>query len=391
MTTQNPISRFARPILSLSPLPTVTMTSLDLAEIASAAGAKHPPSSPINPLRGPNALQGNALAALMWVAYDLLLTMDREVRAPWSITKCMYLFLRYNSLAALAFYFMETLGTTPFLVMLNLPSDANSITISSTPCLKALKYALAGRSYIAATEILCVLVGEALILLRINALYGWERKWIVLTVFSFMCEAIVGIATTIVTLSGGASGLSGSTGILDCSSAATNVPDVNLGACTSLGVVCIYFAMILRKTHLLAAENAKSMWQILHAADLLPTIHVCLKDACAYFLIGTPYVPSSSSSSSSSSSFLHLSPSLSLSQLLTQITSDSWLISTYTVASTRIFLNLKDLNHRSDAGDATWSEFQQRASVLDFRGAVSVGSAGTGGEREMVQVAHGDV
>ncbi|KAJ6498107.1 hypothetical protein C8R47DRAFT_1112840 [Mycena vitilis] len=361
------------------------MTSLDLA------GAKHPPSSPVNPLRGPNALQGNALAALMWVAYDLVLTMDREIwsvwRAPWSVTKCMYLFLRYNSLAALAFYFMETLGTTPFMVMLNLPSDSpasnsnssHTSTISAAPCINALKYAIAGRSYIAATEILCVLVGEALILLRINALYGWERKWIVVTVFSFMCEAIVGIVTTIVTLSGGARGLSGSTGILDCSSAATNVPDVNLGGCTSLGVVCIYFAMILRKTHVLAAENAKSMWQILNAADLLPTIHVCLKDACAYFLIVL--------AAALLMNLILITAHLGYAQIGTP-----WLISTYTVASTRIFLNLKDLNHASDAGDATWSEFQ-RASVLDFRGAVSVGSVGAGGEREreMAQVSHGDV
>jgi hypothetical protein len=147
----------------------------------------------------------------------------------------------------------------------------------------------------------------------------------------------VGIVTTVVTLQGGSGALSGSTNILDCSSAAQDVPDVNIGTHTSFiycdirltrpsrnvvsfeisllsisndaiqvyfchrclcvsivpvwllfsefGVTGIYFAMIFRKAQDLAIENSKTMWQILWASDLLPTIHLCLKDACAYFLV----------------------------------------------------------------------------------------------------------
>jgi len=236
--------------------------------------------------------------------------------------------------------------------MLDLPPA--SMHIGPEPCMRTLKYLRGGRSYIAGTEIFCVLVGEALILLRINALYGWERKWIILTVFLFMCESIVGIVTTVVTLVGGRGGLAGSTKILDCSPDAANVPDVNIAMwCTSLAVTCIYFAMIFRKTQTLAAENSLSMWQILHASELLPTIHLCLKDACAYFSV----------------IFLVLLMNLVLITAhigFAQI-GTPYLIATYTVASTRIFLNLKDLSRRSSHyNSATWSEFE-RTSVLDFR------------------------
>ncbi|KAJ6569475.1 hypothetical protein B0H19DRAFT_1373628 [Mycena capillaripes] len=363
--------------------------SLDLA------GGRHgPPSSPVNPLAGPNALQGNAMAALVWVAYDLLLSLDREIvsvwKSPWSVTKCLYLFLRYNSLLALAFYFMETLGTTPFVVMLELPPETAGI--GAAPCLRSFKVIIGGRSYIAVTEILCVLVGEALILLRINALYGWERKWVVATVFLFVCEAIVGIVTTVVTLSGGSQGLSGSTRILDCLAGSNDVPDVNIGMwCTSLAVICIYFGMIFRKTQELANENSRSMWQILHASDLLPTIHICLKDACAYFSVGfsnsrppsgiassdpnptsgPPHEPRNDHRESgirtdwNPVSAFYLFIYFEVPRTQTRV--NRWLIATYTISSTRIFLNLKDLSLKaSQYNSATWSEFE-RTSVLDFR------------------------
>ncbi|KAJ7356594.1 hypothetical protein DFH08DRAFT_953931 [Mycena albidolilacea] len=332
-----------------------------------AVGSGHPPPSPVRSDRAPNALQGSALAALIWVGYDSVLTLDREVasvwRSPWSVTKCLYLFLRYNSLAALAFYFVETLGTTPFIVMLDLPQS--NPHISAEPCLRSLN---CNR-----TEILCVLMGEALILLRINALYGWERKWVICTVFSFLCEAIVGIVTTVVTLQGGSGALAGSTNILDCSSVAQDVPDVNIGMwCTSILVVCIYFAMIFRKTQDLAIENSKTMWQILWASDLLPTIHLCLKDACAYFLVvfgNDPVLlsrriacPDPTTAAVLLMNLVLITAKLGYAQIGTP-----WLIATYTVASTRIFLNLKNLGLRSSQyNSATWSEFE-RASVLDFR------------------------
>ncbi|KAJ7836364.1 hypothetical protein B0H14DRAFT_3705132 [Mycena olivaceomarginata] len=341
-----------------------------------SAGGGHPPPSPVHSDRAPNALQGSALAALIWVGYDSVLTLDREVasvwRSPWSVTKCLYLFLRYNSLVALAFYFVETLGTTPFIVMLDLPRS--NPHISAEPCLRSLNFVktvMAGRSYIASTEILCVLMGEALILLRINALYGWERKWVICTVFSFLGEAIVGIVTTVVTLQGGSGALSGSTNILDCSSVAQDVPDVNIGMC-EFGVTGIYFAMIFRKAQDLAIENSKTMWQILWASDLLPTIHLCLKDACAYFLVAfgnDPILlsrriacPDPTTAAVLLMNLVLITAKLGYAQIGTP-----WLIATYTVASTRIFLNLKDLGLRSSQyNSATWSEFE-RASVLDFR------------------------
>ncbi|KAF8151971.1 hypothetical protein K438DRAFT_1864859 [Mycena galopus ATCC 62051] len=291
-----------------------------------AGGGPGQSFNPVSALQGPNALQGNALAALIWI---------RSI--PVVGHQMLYLFLRCNSLAALSFYFMETFRR--YVDIPSPPSPNSHFAPGPSYCLRTLKRH--GRpSYIASTEILCVLVGEALILLRINALYGWERRWVIFTAFLFLCN--VGIVTTSVTLSGGSSSLSGSTGILDCTPAPLDVPDVNIGTCTSLAVVCIYFAMIFRKTHSLAVENSMTMWQILWAADLLPTIHVCLKDACAYFMVGPPHEPRINHRE------------LGYAQVGTP-------------SSTRIFLNLKYLSERSSQyNSATWSEFE-RASVLDFR------------------------
>ncbi|KAJ7924350.1 hypothetical protein B0H13DRAFT_1978020 [Mycena leptocephala] len=123
--------------------------------------------------------------------------------------------------------------------------------------------------------------------------------------------------------------------------------------CTSLAVTCIYFTMIFRKAQSLAAEHSKSIWQILSAPDLFPTMHLCLKDACVYFLVV----------------FVVLLMNLILVTVHKgyAMIGTPWLIATYTVASTRIFLNLKELTLRtSQYNSATWSEFE-RASVLEFR------------------------
>ncbi|KAF7310379.1 hypothetical protein HMN09_00579900 [Mycena chlorophos] len=184
----------------------------------------------------PNLAQGSpkfTVAALMWVVYDLCLNLDREIwsvwNTPWGWTKGLYLFLRCNNLVGLSFYFMETLRTTPFAVLQSLPTLNNGK--SSTHCEQTERLSViktAGRSYIAATEVLSVLVGEALILIRINVLYGWTRRWISITGFLYFSEAIVAIITTVITLTGGSSLLLGSQHILDCTDDSSNVPDLNI-------------------------------------------------------------------------------------------------------------------------------------------------------------------
>ncbi|KAJ7139408.1 hypothetical protein C8R44DRAFT_975230 [Mycena epipterygia] len=337
------------------------------------SGFEVPPVTPViaGIASGPNALQGSAIAALIWVPYDLLLSLDREIwsvwKSPWGPTKCLYIFLRYNSIFALSFYFMETRAWYN-----TVSGDVNS-TIPLGSCFICALFALLhvvrqspreifqysltrtfNKLTASRTEILCVLVGEALILLRINALYGWERKWIAFTVFLFISESIVGISTTVITLLGGSKGLSGSTEDANCHADANNVPDVNIGMwCTSLAVTCIYFTMIFRKTYLLAAENSKSMRQILWSPDLFPTIQLCLKDACVYFLVVFVVLLMN---------LVLITAHRGYAQVGTP-----WLIATYTVASTRIFLNLKDLTRRANQyNSATWSEFE-RASVLNLQ------------------------
>ncbi|KAJ6585907.1 hypothetical protein B0H19DRAFT_1369030 [Mycena capillaripes] len=257
-----------------------------------------------SPAYNPSFLQGSATAALTWVVYDMCLTFDREIqsvwRVKWSISKVLFLFSRYHTILALGFFLMEAIGTKHFTLPLNI--NSTGIPLNSPffdACTENLKVSVASRSYLGMTEVLSILTGELLILLRINAVYGWSRKVVVFTLFLFCAETVIGLVTTIVSLTGGAKGLMGSQDILTCKPTQSNVPDVNIA--TS------YFIVI---------------FGVLTVNLLLIVFHD------RYAQMGT-----------------------------------AWLLATYSVASTRIFLNLKDITHPKSHYDATWSEFQQSSTV----------------------------
>ncbi|KAJ7881800.1 hypothetical protein B0H14DRAFT_2565704 [Mycena olivaceomarginata] len=151
----------------------------------------------------------------------------------------------------------------------------------------------------------------------------------------------IGLVTTIQSVRGGWKGLMGSTGILNCAPGQANIPDVN--------VARIYLGLIVRKAitstrDIEVAYGRKGLPKFgflaaFKSSPMTPTLYLCLRDAGVllvnlvliimhdrYAQLGTP-----------------------------------WLLGTYSVASTRIFLNLKDLTQHHN--EMTWSDFQLNSAI----------------------------
>ncbi|KAJ7673663.1 hypothetical protein DFH06DRAFT_1172979 [Mycena polygramma] len=289
----------------------------------------------------PNFLQGSASAALTWVVYDAWLNLDREIifiwRARWSLSTILYLFSRYHTVLALGFFLMEAIGTKHFTMPLSV-SSINGIPPSSSfyaPCIANLKVrtwplSVASRWYLGLTEVLSILAGELLILLRINTVYGWSRN-------------IIGLATTILSIMGGSKHLMGSTNILTCFPNQVNVPDVNV-ASIYLGLVIhkrIDVMQVIETTDGQRRIGKLGLVAAFKSSRLTPTLHRCLRDAAVLLV-----------------NLLLIVFHNRYAQMGT-----AWLLATYSVASTRIFLNLKDITLAGQYNDETWSEFQQNSAV----------------------------
>ncbi|KAJ7289353.1 hypothetical protein C8J57DRAFT_1277469 [Mycena rebaudengoi] len=309
-----------------------------------------------------NFMQGSATAALCWVVYDIFLTFDREVelsvpvQTSWSISKVLFLFSRYHTLLALGC----VVGTEHFVIHLNVTGGSRPLPPSffavSAPSLYPSSASNISRWYLGMSEILSILAGELMILIRINAVYGWSRRVVLLTLFLFC--AVIGFVTTVITIVGGTKGLMGSTGNLTCLPNQANVPDVNIGRthrmsrCTSMAVACIYIGLILQKaTDVIEIEEVEngsnrirkvSLLAAFRRSNFTPTLTLCLRDAAIYFAVAFGV--------------------LLLNLVL--ITVQNRYAQLGTPWSTRIFLNLKSmsLGHESDTGP-TWSEFQRTSSV----------------------------
>ncbi|KAJ7222588.1 hypothetical protein GGX14DRAFT_558677 [Mycena pura] len=317
----------------------------------------HHPHGPVSPLQGPNALQGNALAALIWVGYDLLLVLDREIvcvwKSPWSATKILYLLLRCNGLLALSCVMSPAALPKPrpiSIIQLLFHGNAGNNTIR-----RDVEPPAAWEWNTARRVLTCDKRIVFTVLLFANQSWVKYATQLSRSERSRLGPSQVGIVTTAITFLGGSERLAGSTKILNCSGDANNVPDLNVGMwCISVTVTCIYLSMLLRMAHILASENSMSIRQLLCAqASDFPIIHLCLRDACCYFIVVLVALLMN---------LVLITAKLGYAQIGTP-----WLIAAYTVTSTRIFLNLKDLARRAKAyNSATWSEFE-RASELNFR------------------------
>ncbi|PIL29197.1 hypothetical protein GSI_09246 [Ganoderma sinense ZZ0214-1] len=134
----------------------------------------------------------SAAAAATWVAYDITLTFGDEVtfiwRAKWTMQKVMYFLVRYYGLFALLFYLSgeedRLLVTQPLLTRVSKTLVNN---------MRPIRYVVDG--HITKPSFPCVLFGEAMFLFRLYAVYERNKRLLGLIVFFY----IAGIVTAIVT------------------------------------------------------------------------------------------------------------------------------------------------------------------------------------------------
>ncbi|KAJ7779846.1 hypothetical protein B0H16DRAFT_1448280 [Mycena metata] len=308
----------------------------------------------LSPNGNPNFVQGSAstcpfvgrlslpddanwkVAAVTWVMYDVCLTWDRELLSVWS---------RYHTILALGFFLVEA-------TLQSKPPSASPTFIAAAVSLTSLQYSYVSRWYLGLTEVLSIMSGQFMILIRINAVYGWSRR----------AESVIGFTTTIISIRGGAKGLFNSTEILTCSAGQGYIPDVNVSMwCTSMVVVGIYFILVVHKAKDIAhvidgAESQLTMKKVGHllafqTTNMTPTLRVCLRDAAIYF--GVVF------------GVLLINLVLVLLRNRNAYMGTAWLLATYSVASTRISLNLKDLSVGARYNESSWSKFQEN-SALEF-------------------------
>ncbi|TFK66772.1 hypothetical protein BDN72DRAFT_859626 [Pluteus cervinus] len=107
-----------------------------------------------------------AAAALAWVAYDYCLTFSHEVLliwpSRWSAAKILYLIIRYYTLFTLTINLAVVRSTLEPCAALRLTSE-----LSCKDWFWYIGYN---------GPLLSTALGEALLLLRVNALYGWNTK-----------------------------------------------------------------------------------------------------------------------------------------------------------------------------------------------------------------------
>ncbi|KAK7462911.1 hypothetical protein VKT23_007491 [Stygiomarasmius scandens] len=187
-----------------------------------------------------------------------------------------------------------------------------------------------------------------------------------LAVFKIIVQQ-VGVVTTVVTLFGGSKDLAGSMDVLSCNHHTRNLSDVNIGMwCTSLIVAFIFFCLIVRRIDDISAETTHNnrlpaiVQVFLWCPSVAPTLYCCLRDGALYFVLIF--------------SVLSFNLVLTATQTSYALIGTPWLIAIYAIASTRIFLNLRELcNSPQRFAGATWSEFQE-ASAVEFRILESAGT-----------------
>ncbi|KAL1756775.1 hypothetical protein FB107DRAFT_260715 [Schizophyllum commune] len=306
-----------------------------------------------------DAFRGTATACMVWVIWDWLISLDREVRAVWqeghNLPKLLYVFIRYHTIGAMIFYCHHSLYKIDF-QLINLEEVSDHLLSHCLadaklhPPLRNISY----RWYMAFTQILSITVGEALVLLRINALYGWSGRLMALTVALF-----VGIVTTCITLTGGSGALLGSEEVLNCTADAKNMSDVNIAMwCTSMIVVCVYFALVVFKTssylrEIMITRGRYPLLALARNPQAAPALYTCVRDASMYFLLAFTCV------------LMNLLLNLSHSPYV-QVGSP-WLVATYGVTSSKIFLNLKEVGLQTRMPLSISDNFGGTQSMPRFR------------------------
>ncbi|TFK66400.1 hypothetical protein BDN72DRAFT_899861 [Pluteus cervinus] len=270
-------------------------------------------------------------SALTWIVYDFLLTFDNQVlylrKSPWGVPKVLYLIMRYNSLTTLTLQIAVDTSTN---VPEHLYVSDNNYLLS----VGFLTFSFSCKPWLwynsITTALVSAIVGDALLLLRLNALYKWERLFIIiasLVWFSYSAVRFFNVTSFFTTMT-----------ILPAGHYSGSAAHQ-----TSILVAClpvVLFAMILfrfiKSLRTMFMSQNMSIKSIFEARTIMPTMYLFFRDGAFYFLMTVLaqilyFV------------FLVVLANSPLKQMGT-----SWAVAIYCITSTRAVENLRGLSERME-------------------------------------------
>ncbi|KAJ3507353.1 hypothetical protein NLJ89_g6353 [Agrocybe chaxingu] len=237
-------------------------------------------------------------AALAWVVYDMILCFGREVPLVWGRwkepkgrhTRRLYVLVRYFSVMNLAWYVGVN---TSFDITPNLYASfyVRVLVLNSTSITAAKSGTISWSNATAIT-----LLPDAMILIRVNAVYNWSVTTLVLTISLFITQMVTSLVIGFLTVVDAPvippmRGLQRPGCVLAPSLQHSKIA---LAAwIPSIAVQTIYFILMLKTLlHLMRGLDKKGASRInwenwIEVKRLVPTMVVFIKHGVAYFVFGT--------------------------------------------------------------------------------------------------------
>ncbi|KAK0239748.1 hypothetical protein EDD85DRAFT_1021137 [Armillaria nabsnona] len=282
-----------------------------------------------------------AAGALTWLVYDIFLTAPLElsmlVKERWTFTKVLYCFIRYY---------------TVFTLSINLAVNSSE-TVSFQVCQRWFWFI--GYN----GPVLSTAIGECLLLIRVNALYGYNRRVMILTSSLYLAETVLAFTTVAVEIS--------SITVLPRTSAtpvpgclATSPPRIKLTLAAwimALIVTSVFFVLSLFKffASILSMRLGKptAFKDILQAIKIMPTLSLFIRDNSFFFFFAF------------SLQLINLVFIVGLADRPIQQMGTAWLMAGYAVMVSRLMLNMRTMPHfvNVDESYELDSRFQSRSAM----------------------------
>ncbi|EMD37103.1 hypothetical protein CERSUDRAFT_84142 [Gelatoporia subvermispora B] len=257
-----------------------------------------------------------AAGAAAWLAYDVILTIEQEIelvwKARWTYQKVLYIVVKYYSLAFLI-----------ALIAINTNTNAPLSVCESWPWIFGYSPTIAAS------------LGGFMFLIRVYAAYGRRLQMLVFLLFLFCSENIT--TCIIVGLEVKSVVISPRTPEYPLPGCVTSLPrHINLTLVSwiiNLIVSAIFFLLIMAQFLLspdmrtiLGSAGARGIWEF---KKLAPIIFLFMRDGTLYFLMVA------------TAGAVNLVFIVVLAGRPIQEVGLSWLMATYAIASSRLYLNLR--------------------------------------------------
>ncbi|KAF9018042.1 hypothetical protein BDZ89DRAFT_1165412 [Hymenopellis radicata] len=346
------------------------------------------------------AVNFGAVAALTWLVYDTVLTFSEEKKkiwsGNWSLVKSLYTFLRYHTII----WFIICLSVSTNTGHLSLQLKNSQVVsksflrnIDMCDSLLAVAKDISGTTACPCGPLLSGAIGDALFLMRLNALYGNRRSvkvfmWSLYTVQFLSGGAIDAflVATTTVIERQPHLPIPGCLAVVQ-----SPLKRIKLSLCTwiiHLVLVSLFSSMSLFKffgmiSDLNHNQNRSMSTSVFEARKSMPIFFLFIRDNVFYCLVifskFTPAYSDLDAADQCDPPAALLINLVFVVHLITRVIGQvgtAWFISTYAVVSSRLVLNLGV----TTTGVTTTQEFElsrfSDTGAMEFRSPAATSTAG---------------